>query len=57
MLKEVFQLLDTLVMYEFNKLPLMQLDDVSATLPSRDDLWENPNAGSIEPLSKSSLML
>jgi hypothetical protein len=30
-------------LYEFDAKPLIQLDDIKATLPSHEDLWENPN--------------
>jgi hypothetical protein len=36
-------LLDSMFVYEFNAKPLMQHDDVKATLPSEEAVWENPH--------------
>lgn len=35
-----FQLLDSIVHYEFHCAPLIQLGDTNARLPCRDDLWD-----------------
>ncbi|PVI04243.1 hypothetical protein DM02DRAFT_519122 [Periconia macrospinosa] len=35
--------LDSMFVYEFDAKPLMQIDDIKATLPSHEDLWENPD--------------
>ena len=35
-----WQLLDTMLSYEFDSKPLMSLADVQCTLPGREALWE-----------------
>jgi len=37
------QFLDSIFLYEFDAKPLIQLDDIKATLPSHDDVWESPD--------------
>ncbi|PSN59513.1 hypothetical protein BS50DRAFT_508317 [Corynespora cassiicola Philippines] len=35
--------LDSTMLYEFGKTPLMQLNDIKAILPSQEAVWENPS--------------
>jgi hypothetical protein len=44
-------------LYEFDAKPLIDLDDIKATLPSHEDLWESPSLDDIENGRFSSLSL
>lgn len=40
-------MLDTIVLYEFNYLPLLQIGDVKASLPHREEVWDCGTAAMI----------
>ncbi|KAL5119901.1 hypothetical protein ACEQ8H_002263 [Pleosporales sp. CAS-2024a] len=49
--------LDCIFLFEYNKKPLMMLDDVKSLLPSRDDVWEHPELETPDHLSSNVTLL
>ncbi|KAJ4288479.1 hypothetical protein N0V90_011715 [Kalmusia sp. IMI 367209] len=49
--------LDSMFVYEFQTKPLLRLHDVKATLPSHEDVWEQPNLVQLDYRHTSNITL